>query len=133
MALDARTRSSIFEKLRPILGDEDANALMSEFPASELDELVTRQYLRAEMAELRAEVQAGFAELRAEIAGVRQELRDEIAGVRLDLDSKIVQLRVDMIEGFRQQSERLRQQTVFTVGSLFGAVSAAVALTQLLR
>ena len=52
MALDARQRSSIYGKLVPLLGADDANALMSEFPASDADELVTRQFLRAELAEL---------------------------------------------------------------------------------
>lgn len=56
MALDAKHRSSIYGKLVPILGEEDANVLMSEFPSVEADELVTKSFLRAEMAELRAEV-----------------------------------------------------------------------------
>ena len=36
--------------------DDDANALMSEFPALERDELVTREFLRAELAELEQRV-----------------------------------------------------------------------------
>jgi hypothetical protein len=56
MALDARQRSSIYEKLVPILGDDDANALMTEFPSIEADELVTKQFLRAEMAGLRGDM-----------------------------------------------------------------------------
>lgn len=56
MALDAKHRSSIYGKLLPLLGEEDANATMSEFPSVEADELVTKQALRAEFAELRAEV-----------------------------------------------------------------------------
>ena len=71
MALDARTRSSIYQKLVPTLGEDDANALMSEFPAVEADELVTKQFLRAELAELRSE-------LRGEITGLGAELRAEM-------------------------------------------------------
>ena len=56
MALDARTRSSIYESLAPVIGADNANALMSEFPASETDELVTKQFLRAELAALRQEM-----------------------------------------------------------------------------
>lgn len=56
MALDARTRSSIYQKLLPTLGEHDANLLMSEFPSVEADELVTKQFLRAELAELRLEL-----------------------------------------------------------------------------
>ena len=52
MALDARSRSSIYRKLVPVLGEDDANALMTEFPSIEADELVTKQFLRAELAEL---------------------------------------------------------------------------------
>ncbi len=55
MALDARSRSSIYQNLVPILGEHDANLLMSEFPSVEADELVTKQFLRAELAELRTE------------------------------------------------------------------------------
>ena len=55
MTLDARHRSSIYGKLVPLLGEDDANALMTEFPSIEADELVTKQYLRAELAELRTE------------------------------------------------------------------------------
>lgn len=50
MVLDARHRSSIHRKLIPLLGDDDANALMSEFPSYDGDELVTKQFLRAELA-----------------------------------------------------------------------------------
>lgn len=52
MALDAAHRSSIYQKLVPILGDEDANILMSEFPSIEADELATKDFLRAELKSL---------------------------------------------------------------------------------
>lgn len=63
MALDAQHRSSIYTKLVPILGEDDANVLMSEFPSVEADELVTKQFLRAELAELRAELRTEFRDL----------------------------------------------------------------------
>ena len=58
MALDARSRSSIYQKLVPTLGEHDANVLMSEFPSVEADELVTKQFQRAELAEQRAWMEA---------------------------------------------------------------------------
>jgi hypothetical protein len=67
MALDARTRSSIYQKLVPTLGEHDANALMTEFPSVEADELVTKQFLRAELAELRGALRGEIADLRAEM------------------------------------------------------------------
>jgi hypothetical protein len=56
MPLDARSRSSIYQKLVPLLGEEDTTAMMAAFPGVEGDELVTKQFLRAEMAELRTEM-----------------------------------------------------------------------------
>ena len=67
MALDARSRSSIYQKLIPVLGEDDANTLMSEFPAIEADELVTKQFLRAELAEFRGEFRSELAALRTEL------------------------------------------------------------------
>ena len=52
MALDARHRVSIYQKLVPILGDDDTNALMTQYPSIEADELVTKQFLRAELGAL---------------------------------------------------------------------------------
>lgn len=73
MALDARTRSSLYAKFAEMLGDHDANALMSEFPSVEADELVTKQFLRAELAELRSELRS---ELRGELSSLRTEMLD---------------------------------------------------------
>lgn len=67
MALDARTRSSIYDSLVPVIGADNANALMSEFPSVEADELVTKQFLRAELAE-------GFGALRTELAELENRL-----------------------------------------------------------
>lgn len=80
MALDAAHRASIYEKLRPVLGDEDANALMSGFPASEAHELVTKDFLRAELAEFRTEVGGQIAELRLEMAELRSSLTVRLGG-----------------------------------------------------
>ena len=56
MALDTKHRSSIYTKLLGTLGEEDATVLMDQFPALEADELVTKEFLRAELAELRTEM-----------------------------------------------------------------------------
>lgn len=74
MALDAAHRASIYEKLRPVLGDEDANVLMSEFPSIEAQELVTKDFLRAELAGFRTELRDDLAALRADFDGLRTEV-----------------------------------------------------------
>lgn len=51
---------------------------MTEFPSSEADELVTKDFLRAELA-------AMTGERRSEIADLGHELRGEMAGLRVDI------------------------------------------------
>lgn len=94
MALDAAHRASIFEKLRPILGDEDANVLMSEFPSVEAHELVTKDFLRAEMALTRGGLRAELAQLREEMALTKGELRGELAEVRSEMGALETRLTV---------------------------------------
>jgi hypothetical protein len=80
MSLSTRQRSSIYQKLIPVLGEEDADALMAEFPATEHDQLVTRDHLRAELAlvrgDLHSEMQGLATELRSEMQGLRGEVHD---------------------------------------------------------
>lgn len=77
MAIDASQRSSLYRKLAPLIGEEDANVMLSQFPAAETDELVTKQYLRAELAELEHRltlrmfaVMGGFTTLSTALLGV---------------------------------------------------------------
>jgi hypothetical protein len=56
MAIDTAHRSSIYQSLIPVMGEENADVLMSQFPATEGDELVTKQFLRAELADVRSQI-----------------------------------------------------------------------------
>lgn len=111
MALDARTRSSIYGKFAEILGDHDANALMSEFPSVEADELVTTQFLRAELGLLRSEVMG-------EIGSVRSELGD----LRSHTDRQVGGLRLEMAERFHRQTVWLASTVVASAGAVIAAV-----------
>jgi hypothetical protein len=56
MALSQKHRSVLFEYLAPNVGEDAAEALMAEFPTREGDELVTKDFLRAELADLRSDL-----------------------------------------------------------------------------
>ena len=84
MALSQKHRSVLFDYLAPRVGEEVTEALMAEFPARDGDELVTKDFLRAELAEVRSEISG----LRGEFAGLRGEfadLRSDVASLRSDL------------------------------------------------
>ena len=63
MPLTQKHRSSIYQSLSPILGEEEAEALLSQFPAADGDELVTRSMLIATESTLRAEISGLRAEM----------------------------------------------------------------------
>ncbi len=93
MAIDAAHRSSIYQKLVPVLGEEDANIVMSEFPSIEAQELVTKDFLRAELAITRGDLRAEMAQLRvelcAEIAELGSGLRGEMASLETRLTTRL--------------------------------------------
>jgi hypothetical protein len=69
VALSEKHRSSIYLTLAPMLGEEEAEALLSQFPARELDEPVTKEFVRAEIAGVRAELHERLRQQTAWMAG----------------------------------------------------------------
>ena len=121
MALSQKHRSSIYTHLTPIIGEEEAEALLSHFPARDLDEPVTKEFVRAEIAEVRTEIAELRGDLETGVAGVRTEiaqLRGELQGGLSSLEARI--------------SERFRQQTIWLVSAVTIASGLAAGLGQLL-
>jgi hypothetical protein len=102
VALSQKHRSSLYQHLAPLVGEEEAEALLSEFPSRDLDEPVTKEFVRAEIAEVRA------------------DLTGEISG-----------LRAEMHAGFASMNERLRQQTIWIASATVVAVGIAAGLGRL--
>lgn len=113
MALSAKHRSTIYERLSPMLGEEEVEALLSQFPSRDLDEPVTKDFVRAEIAEVRSE-----------LAGMRTDLRGEIASLRTDLRGEIADLRTEL-------HTRLRELTMWMAGALVAGMAVAAAISSL--
>lgn len=62
---------------------------MSQFPSSEAEELVTKDFLRAELAITRGELREEMSDLRdglrGEMSDLRDGLRGEMAALRVDI------------------------------------------------
>jgi hypothetical protein len=56
MVIDTAHRSSIYQSLVPVMGEENASIFMDQFPATEGEEPVTKQFLRAELADVRTQI-----------------------------------------------------------------------------
>jgi hypothetical protein len=85
-------------------------ARMVEAPVDEINDpataLVTRDFLRAELAQVREEIAALRGELKSELTAVRGELRSEITAVRGELKSEIAAVRGE-ITGVRGEIWRV--------------------------
>ena len=99
MAISEKSRSALYQGLATIAGEDAVGEMLSYFPARDVEEPVTKEFLNAELAgirteiaDVRTEVRTGLADLRTELADLRTEtqtgfadLRTELADVRTEL------------------------------------------------
>lgn len=121
MALTASQRNIIYQNFAPILGEEVTEALLSQFPANDLETPATRDFVRAECIALKSDVVHQIDQLRtdltSEIGGVRTELKNDIGDLRTEMKIDIGDLRTDL-----QRELRLNLAATLTlVGALLTA------------
>jgi hypothetical protein len=63
VAISEKSRSALYQGLVPIAGEEAVGEMLSYFPARDVDEPVTKELLRAEIATVKTEI----ADLRSEM------------------------------------------------------------------
>lgn len=129
MAISQRHRSSIYTRLEPILGEEEAEALLAQFPARELDEPVSREFVHGEIERLRADMNEGFgaarAELASEVGSLRAEMAREIGSLRSEMNEQVGSLRAEM-------NDKFRAQTVWFSGTMLAGLGLAAAVGRLM-
>ncbi|MBK5221690.1 MAG: hypothetical protein JJE52_02200 [Acidimicrobiia bacterium] len=130
MSLSTRQRTSIFYKLIPLLGEEDADLLMSEFPASEHDQLVTRDHLRAELSltreQLARELLLTRSQLQSEVQGLGTELRSEVQGLGTELHSEVQGLGTELrseVQGLGTELHEFRSEVHAHINRAMGAMT----------
>jgi hypothetical protein len=111
MALSEKHRHSIYAHLAPQWGDEVTQAFLSQFPAREGEEPITRDYLRAELTGLRGE-------LKVEMAGLRVELKEEMAGLRGELKQEMGDLRAELKQDVGDLRAELKEEIAAVDGRL---------------
>ena len=125
MALTTGDRQQIFTRLAPVIGEQEAETLLDQFPATTDTELVTFGRLaetdhRIDLVELR---------LDAKIDGVESRLDAKIDGVESRLDAKIEILRRDMQTGFERLEKiinaKLRTQTILMFTTIVAVLGLA--------
>lgn len=106
MALSTQHRTTIYGKLAPILGPEEARALLDQFPTTEREQPATEGFVRAEVGILRGE-------LHREIGLLRSEMHEQIGALRSEMHSLF------------------RRQTMWFAGLLISAITLSTAINAL--
>jgi len=107
--LSPHHRRSLFTSLSPIVGEEEADALLDQLPRTEEEVPASQADLQALDLSLRSEMATGFAEVRTEMANGFAKAREDVAGVRADVSTGLADIRTEMRSGQARQAEALGQ------------------------
>ena len=123
MPMTERSRHKQYETFTALIDDETAvQEMLSYFPARDVEEPVTKDFLRAELQSevgaVRLEVGELRAELHAEIGALRTEMHTEIGAVRAEIGD----LRAEM-----HQMARATQTWIISTGLSLAGLILAVA------
>jgi len=111
MGLSQEHRRSITRSLAPILGEEEAEAMVAEFPAREEDRPASKADLelvasaaREQLSEFRGETRAEFERLSGEVSTefekLRGEMSTEFSKVRGEMSTEFSKVRGEMSTEF---------------------------------
>ena len=103
MALTHAQRTSMFNTLAQVMGQDDAETLMQHLPPSGWDNVATKEDLRAGLAETNAAMATGFAEIKevitaglAQAAVERADIKAQAAVERADIKAQAATERADI-------------------------------------
>jgi uncharacterized protein involved in exopolysaccharide biosynthesis len=102
---------------------EEIALVFQEVFEQQLGQLVTKDYLHAELDRLRAEFRAEIAQLRTEMAELRAELKGEIAALRAELKGETAALRAEL----KDELAALRAELKSELGQLRNELEGDIA------
>ncbi|MEI2638419.1 MAG: hypothetical protein V9F03_05410 [Microthrixaceae bacterium] len=114
-----KSRSALYTGFSELIDNEEAvQEMLSYFPARDVEEPVTKEFLRATLAEtelriittLRSEISGQGSDLRSEISGQGSDLRSEISGQGSDLRSEINSLAAQLRSEMNDLAAQLRSE-----------------------
>jgi hypothetical protein len=124
MAMLEKHRIEVYNAFVTLVGEEAAQAMMSQFPARDVEEPVTKADLAVSVAELRTEM----GDLRTGLRGEMADLRTEMADLRTDVRTEIADLRAEMHRELHALGDRLTNRMITVAGVGLAAMTGLLAL-----
>ena len=94
MALTHAQRTSMYNTLAEVMGQDDAETLMQHLPPSGWDNVATREDLRAGFAETNAAIAAGLAQAATERAEGFSQVATELAEIKVQVATELAEIKV---------------------------------------
>jgi len=132
MTLSERSRSVLYQGFMSVVEDEQAvQEMMGYFPARDLEEPVTWDFLHAELSGMRTELvefksgmrseMASFKdEMRAEMVSFKDEMRSDMASFKDEMRSEMVSFKDEMRTELSSQLEAMRTEFRSELHRVFG-------------
>ena len=111
MALTHAQRTSMFNTLAQVMGQDEAETLMQHLPPSGWDNVATKEDLRAGFAETNAAVTSGLAQAAVERADIKAQAAVERADIIKAVTSGLAQAAVERAE-IKAQAATERAQII---------------------
>lgn len=111
MSLSEKSRSAAYHGLTSIIDNEEAvEEMLSYFPARDVEEPVTQEFLRAELGEVRLEIAAFRAEMvtRSEFHAAFEAFRSELGEFKAEMRAEFGEFRSEMRAEFGEFTSEMR-------------------------
>ena len=105
MALTHAQRTSMFNTLAQVMGQDDAETLMQHLPPSGWDNVATKEDLRAGFAEIHAAIATGMAQAATERAEIKVQVATELAEIKVQVATELAQIKVQIATELAQVKE----------------------------
>ncbi|MXW94199.1 MAG: hypothetical protein F4110_09010 [Acidimicrobiaceae bacterium] len=139
MALTHTQRTSMFNTLTEVMGQDDAETLMQHLPPSGWDNVATKEDLRAGFAETNAAIATGLAQATTERADIIKTVSEGLAQAATERADIIKTVSEGLAQAATERADIIRRQAwhlyivVTTVVSTVAVASVSIWIALLTR
>ena len=137
MALTHTQRTSMFNTLTEVMGQDDAETLMEHLPTSGWDNVATKDDLRAGFAEINAAIATGLAQAATERAEIINTVSTGLAQAATERADIIKMVSTGLAQAATERADIIRRQAwhlyivVSTVVSTVAVASVSIGIALL--
>ena len=98
MALTEKSRSALYQGLSTIADEQAVQEMLSYFPARDVEEPVTKEFLRAELSDVEHSIRSDMSAMET---GIRADMSAMETGIRADMSAMELRLTERIDRAFR--------------------------------